>query len=479
MASRMNRPSRSKAPVSMISAGSSRKASMASRPSCSSWSRSKPSEATLVARSSWASSKASRTPGSPKSRAPRTRNSIPNRVLPEPAAPVTRVGRPRGQAAARDLVEAVDAGGRLLQAQPSAGTSLGSLELAGHDVLPVVPVCSLSRGSRNLARVRPRRSVAGCGTRGHEEEAPDETPALAFPLRTQKRLIEGPFWAVTLMSGGTWVNAWSRPDRARVRTGYPPAVENPVDRVWRTGRVLWITARLPPQWAGDPTSRPTRWPGRPLRRGTGGGPAPDRVPARAQPRRDLQGQGVPVRGRDDPARWATRSPSGCGQGTLRELPGIGASTAEVIEAAVEGRMPARLAKLEREVGGPLVQGGEEVRARLRGDLHSHSDWSDGGSPIEEMAFTAIELGHDYLVLTDHSPRLTVANGLSVARLTRSSVSSRPSTSTSAVTAASGCSRASRSTSSTTARSTRPTRCWRGSTYASRRCTPSWPWTRQR
>ena len=35
-----------------------------------------------------------------------------------------------------------------------------------------------------------------------------------------------------------------------------------------------------------------------------------------------------------------------------------------------------------------------------------------------MAFTAIELGHDYLVLTDHSPRLTVANGLSVARLTR-------------------------------------------------------------
>ena len=106
------------------------------------------------------------------------------------------------------------------------------------------------------------------------------------------------------------------------------------------------------------------------------------------------------------------------EGTLRELPGIGASTAEVIEAAVEGRTPDRLAKLERETGGPLVQGGEELRSRLRGDLHSHSDWSDGGSPIEEMAFTAIELGHDYLVLTDHSPRLTVANGLSVARLTR-------------------------------------------------------------
>ena len=106
------------------------------------------------------------------------------------------------------------------------------------------------------------------------------------------------------------------------------------------------------------------------------------------------------------------------EGTLRELPGIGASTAEVIEAAVEGRTPERLARLERETGGPLVQGGEELRSKLRGDLHSHSDWSDGGSPIEEMAFTAIELGHDYLVLTDHSPRLKVANGLSVARLAR-------------------------------------------------------------
>ncbi len=106
------------------------------------------------------------------------------------------------------------------------------------------------------------------------------------------------------------------------------------------------------------------------------------------------------------------------QGTLRELPGIGASTAEVIEAAVEGRTPERLARLERETAGPLVKGGEAIRGRLRGDLHSHSDWSDGGSPIEEMAFTAIELGHEYLVLTDHSPRLTVANGLSVARLTR-------------------------------------------------------------
>ena len=81
-------------------------------------------------------------------------------------------------------------------------------------------------------------------------------------------------------------------------------------------------------------------------------------------------------------------------------------------------LPERLADLEREHGGDLTAGGHELRRALRGDLHSHSDWSDGGSPIEEMAFTAIELGHDYLVLTDHSPRLTVAHGLSAERLTR-------------------------------------------------------------
>ncbi|GAC1381789.1 MAG: PHP domain-containing protein [Marmoricola sp.] len=105
-------------------------------------------------------------------------------------------------------------------------------------------------------------------------------------------------------------------------------------------------------------------------------------------------------------------------GTLTSLPGIGASVAEVVTEAVEGRVPSRLRTLEDTTGGPLVAGGAAVRAALRGDLHSHSDWSDGGSPIEEMAFTAMELGHEYLVLTDHSPRLTVAHGLSSARLAR-------------------------------------------------------------
>ena len=104
-------------------------------------------------------------------------------------------------------------------------------------------------------------------------------------------------------------------------------------------------------------------------------------------------------------------------GTLRQLAGIGAKTAAIVEQCLAGEVPAYLTELEA-TAGPLVEGGEAYRAALRGDCHSHSDWSDGGSPIEEMAMTAVELGHDYLVLTDHSPRLRVANGLSVERLSR-------------------------------------------------------------
>src|SRR3954452_19201135 len=106
------------------------------------------------------------------------------------------------------------------------------------------------------------------------------------------------------------------------------------------------------------------------------------------------------------------------EGELRELKGIGDRTAAVIEESLSGAEPAYLATLEAEALAPLASGGEQLRAALRGDCHSHSDWSDGGSPPAEMAWTARELGHDYLVLTDHSPRLKVANGLSAERLRR-------------------------------------------------------------
>jgi putative hydrolase len=105
-------------------------------------------------------------------------------------------------------------------------------------------------------------------------------------------------------------------------------------------------------------------------------------------------------------------------GGLRGIKGIGDRTAAVVEQSVAGEVPQYLATLEQGAGGPLAGGGADLRAALRGDLHLHSDWSDGGSPIDEMARTAAELGHEYAALTDHSPRLTVANGLTPARLRR-------------------------------------------------------------
>lgn len=98
---------------------------------------------------------------------------------------------------------------------------------------------------------------------------------------------------------------------------------------------------------------------------------------------------------------------------LRRRAGVGESTFAVIQQALAGGVPERLASLRAE-NAPV--GGAEVRAKLRGDLHSHSEWSDGLTPIEAMVEAARGLGHEYLALTDHSPRLTVANGLSPERL---------------------------------------------------------------
>ncbi len=117
-------------------------------------------------------------------------------------------------------------------------------------------------------------------------------------------------------------------------------------------------------------------------------------------------------------------------GTLRQLPGIGEKTALVVTQSLAGEVPDYLAGLEATADAPVpafageggsavdapTRAGVAMRHALRGDCHTHSDWSDGGSPIREMALAARDLGHEYMVLTDHSPRLTVANGLSAERL---------------------------------------------------------------
>jgi putative hydrolase len=102
---------------------------------------------------------------------------------------------------------------------------------------------------------------------------------------------------------------------------------------------------------------------------------------------------------------------------LRSLNGIGEATETVILEALAGEVPGYLAKLQAEPP-PFAVAGDALRGALRGDCHTHSVWSDGGSPIIEMAHAARSLGHEYIVITDHSPNLTVAHGLSTERLIR-------------------------------------------------------------
>jgi putative hydrolase len=102
-------------------------------------------------------------------------------------------------------------------------------------------------------------------------------------------------------------------------------------------------------------------------------------------------------------------------GSITELDGIGPSTGAVITEAFKDAPKGYLAKLEASTALEAGEGAD-LRTRLKGDCHLHSTWSDGGASIEDMARTAIGLGHEYIVLTDHSPRLTIAHGLSQERL---------------------------------------------------------------
>lgn len=103
-------------------------------------------------------------------------------------------------------------------------------------------------------------------------------------------------------------------------------------------------------------------------------------------------------------------------GRLQQIPGVGETSARVVAEVLSGEPPAYLLELEQRGGPDLSEAAAGIRGLLKGDCHSHSEWSDGGSPVEVMAEAAAALGHDYLVVTDHSPRLTVAHGLNAERL---------------------------------------------------------------
>ncbi|MRG61213.1 PHP domain-containing protein [Agromyces sp. CFH 90414] len=101
-------------------------------------------------------------------------------------------------------------------------------------------------------------------------------------------------------------------------------------------------------------------------------------------------------------------------GRLRRLEGIGATTYEVIVEAAAGRVPPYLADLREKAGVGAERTG--LAAQIRGDLHSHSEWSDGTTSVQAMAAGAKAVGLEWVALTDHSPSLRVANGLSAERL---------------------------------------------------------------
>jgi putative hydrolase len=117
-------------------------------------------------------------------------------------------------------------------------------------------------------------------------------------------------------------------------------------------------------------------------------------------------------------------------GRLKELPGLGSTTSTVVQQALAGGTPQYLAKLEEDAGPlndeptvyerfPLPKldaAAQALLEALRGDCHLHTDWSDGGDALGAMVERAGALGHEYLVVTDHSPRLRVAHGLTPERL---------------------------------------------------------------
>ena len=111
-----------------------------------------------------------------------------------------------------------------------------------------------------------------------------------------------------------------------------------------------------------------------------------------------------------------------GQGRLTDLPQVGTKTAAIAaEVLATGEPPQLLQTLRANPPAPIAPEVQPLVTAIRGDCHTHSDWSDGWSPPDVMARAGRDdvldgRGHEWMVLTDHSPRLTVANGLSPERL---------------------------------------------------------------
>jgi putative hydrolase len=102
---------------------------------------------------------------------------------------------------------------------------------------------------------------------------------------------------------------------------------------------------------------------------------------------------------------------------LTSIEGVGAGIAKVLAGLVETGQSSYLDRLRTEMGQPARDDESDIDlSRYQGDVHSHTNWSDGKVPMIEMAQGAQALGYRYLGITDHSPRIKVVNGLGAERL---------------------------------------------------------------
>jgi putative hydrolase len=104
---------------------------------------------------------------------------------------------------------------------------------------------------------------------------------------------------------------------------------------------------------------------------------------------------------------------------LEQIEGVGSGIAKVLAELVDTGSSTYVENLRSELGevvAPSPNPSPVTREGYRGDLHSHTDWSDGTATVLEMAAGALARGYEYLAITDHSPRMQIVNGLGPERL---------------------------------------------------------------
>jgi putative hydrolase len=103
--------------------------------------------------------------------------------------------------------------------------------------------------------------------------------------------------------------------------------------------------------------------------------------------------------------------------SLTSIEGVGEGIAKVLAEVITTGQSRYLNRLREQTGQPARDDESDIDfSRYRGDIHSHTKWSDGRATMLEMAKGAEALGYGYLGITDHSPRITVVHGLDAERL---------------------------------------------------------------